>query len=249
MSKELAKKESDALAEWNSMQRRNSNKTNFIKLVNTPLGENGKENPEYGKIFATHYTPEGEEIREELPKDAEFFLVKTRVQIRCADYDDSIGKPRYWCREVNEFDPISVMDVDGKEVAFGAYKELKEEYDLKFTNAAYVYYNGNLYRWIIGGAHFQTWFDVKGKIDKGQRPYTFKVSHLTDEKVGSNHFKAIHFELGNPYPVEDAVLIARELDASLASYYEKVAEADKAAKEVPLEVEAPAEENPVDLPF
>jgi len=249
MTKLPAKNEAAALAEWNKLQYKNSgDKTNFIKLVNTPLDENGKENPEYGRLFYTTYTPDGDEIRKEIDiETAEFFLVRTRVQIKCNDYDDAVGKPKYWCREVNEFDLITVMDINGEEVATGEYRELKDEYNLKFTHSAYVYFDGAIYRWNISGAHFTTWFDVKGKIDKTMRPHTFKISHLTDEKVGSNHFKSIHFKMGSPYPIDNAVLIARELDEGLAKYYEKAAEADR-AKEVPLEVEAPAEDLEA-LPF
>jgi len=250
MTKLPIKNESQSLAEWNRLQYRSSgDRTNFIKLINTPLNENGKENPEYGKLFATKYTSEGEEIRTEIDiETAEFFLVRTRIQIKCNDYDETIGKPTYWCREVNEFDLITVIDVNGVEVATGEYRELKEEYNLKFTHSAYVYFDGAIFRWNIGGAHFDTWFDVKGKIDKTMRPHTFKISHISDEKVGSNHFKSIHFKMGSPYPIDSAVLIARELDEGLSKYYEKIAEADK-NKEVPLEVEAPAEEPKIDFPF
>ena len=247
--KALANKEQQALEEWNSLQYRGQgNRTNTIKLANSPLGNDGKENPDYGKLFAIHYDEYGNEIKEEINIDtAEFLLVRVRVQIRCTDYDEKTEKAKYWCREVNECDLITVNNSDGEEVATGEYRELKDKYKLKFTHSVYVYYNERIYRWNIGGAHLGSWFEVKGAIDKTLRPHLFTVSHLTDEKTGTNHYKQMHFKMGDEYPIEKAIPIARQLDEGLAKYYESVQTKEKELLETSEEPVKDVEKD--DLPF
>ncbi len=222
MTKKMVKKEDELLAEWQSLNQGGQGKrTNYIQLVNQPLDEDGNKNPDYGKLFAVHFDEAGDEIREEIDIEAaEFFLVKVRKQIVCKDQDS------YWCREADLFDLITVFDENDNKVAVGEYRDLKEQYNLKFTHAAYVWYNDRLYRWKITGAHFSqshpdtNWFTLKSKIDRTKRPHTFRVTHLTDEKSGSIHFKSMHFEMGKEYPLKDAVKIAHELDKGLAAYYD-----------------------------
>lgn len=232
------------LAKW-EQRGHTQTKVNKIVLGNKKLDENGDKNPEYGNLYAVSFTEAGEEIKEKINiKLDTFFLAKLRVQIKCTDTDKD-GKPKYWAREVDRADDyIQLMNSDNEQVAEGMYRDLKEEYKLKYSDAAYVWYKGKVYRWVISGAHFESWFELKKNAFKGM-PKTFRVSGMTEQNVGGGTvwFNSLSFEWAEEFPLDQALQIADEVDAGLKAYYESLKKKE-AAKE--LEV---VEEDYSDLPF
>ena len=243
---ELAKTDEQMLKEWQA--RHNSSpkpKVNSIYLDNKKLSDDGKEiNKDFGKLFAVSWEDEYETKEEIDIKKAEFFVAKVRVQVRTAK-SDAEGKPLYWAREVDDtnLNTITLYDQDNQFVEEGTYSALKPKYDLKYTNATYVTYNGKVYRWVISGAHFESWFPVKNKVMKS--PYTIKVKSIKEMTTGTVHYNAIDFELGEPYPIAEAIKVLDQIDATLAEYYRGV-EAKKALEAAPEEHHEPKLD---DLPF
>lgn len=243
---ELAKTDEQMLKEWQA--RHNSSpkpKVNTIYLDNKKLSEDGKEiNKDFGKLFAVSWEDEYETKEEIDIKKAEFFVAKVRVQVRSSKADAE-GKALFWAREVDDtnLNTITVYGQDNQFVEEGYYAELKPKYDLKYTNAVYVVYQDKVYRWIISGAHFETWFPIKNKVVKA--PYTIKVAAIKPAVNGTVHYNVIDFALGNPYPIAEAIKVLDSIDATLAEYYRGI-EAKKAIAEAP-HVEHQA--TPDDLPF
>lgn len=243
--KELTKVDPALLAKWES-RGHTQNKVNKIVLGNKKLDVNGEKNPEYGKLFAVSYTEAGEEVREQVGiKRATFFLAKLRVQIKCTDTDKD-GKPNYWAREVDRVDDyIEVMNQDNEKVAEGLYRDLKETYKLKYSDAAYVWYNGKIYRWVISGAHFESWFALKKTAFKGM-PKTFRVTEIKEQSVGNGTvwFNSLSFEWAEEFPLEQAIKIAEEVDSGLKAYYENVKKLEEKKA-----LEVVDESYDTDLPF
>ena len=226
-------KDKDALAEYQKRTGGGVTKTNFIKLDNRPTDDNSEKNPDYGKLFAYRYE-DGEETKEEIDiKKARFLPVKFRVQIRCTDMKD--GKAEYWAREVDKppmGTPVSItlFNQDKEEVKTDLYKNLKEEYNLKFFSAVYVEYNGYVYRWLIGGTHLGSWFDVEKIV--ASSPHYFMVIGMTDEKTGTNNYKSMQFGIDEPAKIADVLPLMDQVDASLSSYYKKVEEEGEGPKQI-----------------
>lgn len=193
-------------------------------LGNKKLDNTGEKNPDYGKLFAISYNLSGEEERIEVDiKKDTFFLARIRVQIKCKQTDPD-GKPLYWAREVDNADDwIKVMDKTNTEVAEGMYRDLKDEYGLKFTNAAYVWFKGKIYRWVVSGAHFESWFALTKKAFKGV-PRSFRVSGITENSVGNGTvwYNVLSFEWADEFPLEEAVKIADLVDGNLSKYYDSL---------------------------
>lgn len=241
MSQEITKQDPKLLQQWQDRSgAKGRSKVNQIIFVNTAFlsgetvmtkdpdtgeeTEMPKPNPDFGKLFAVSYDLEGEEAeRERIDiKTAVFFLAKVRIQIKSKKVDAN-KKPLFWMREISSLDDlIQVRDPDGKTVAEGLYQELKPTYDLKYADAAYVYYKGKVYRWVITGAHFETWFPLKNKAQK--RPYTFKIHSIVNAPTDGAPFKTINFELGEPFPLEEAIKVLDQIDINLAKYYRSVQE-------------------------
>lgn len=244
MSKEITKVDPQMLAKWEQRGHAQT-KVNKIVFGNQKLGGDGNLNPEYGKLFAISYTESGEEVKQvvDLKKDT-FLPVKIRVQIKCTDVDAE-DKPKYWAREVDRADDyIQLMNKEGEQVAEGMYRDLKEEYKLKYSDAVYVWYKGKIYRWVISGAHFESWFTLKKNAFKGM-PKTFRVSGMTEQSVGNGTvwFYSLAFEWAEEFPLDEALKIAEEVDVGLKAYYEGLKK-----KESVKELEI-VEEDYSDLPF
>lgn len=231
--KELTKSDPALLARWEARGSTQS-KVNKIVLGNKKLDDKGEKNPEYGKLFAVSYTEGGDEIREELNiSKAQFLPVKLRVQIKCTDVDEE-GKPAYWAREIDRADePITLMNKAGEVVAEDLYRNLKDQYKLKYSDAAYVWYDGKIYRWVISGAHFESWFLLKKGAFKGA-PKSFKVTGITEQSVGNGTvwFNSLSFAWADEFPIEQAIKIAEEVDAGLKAYYEQISKKAKAKVEI-----------------
>jgi len=149
MSTEVTKSES-LLEEWKARSGGIdiSDKVNRIIFRNSKMDEDGNLSEDYGKLIACRYDGD-EEMREEIKFDEDLFLVKVRSQIKCRDIGKD-GKPKYWAREMDHpNDYMDLMNADGEVVVSGEYRDLKEEYNLKYTDSAYVYYKGNIYRFNI----------------------------------------------------------------------------------------------------
>ena len=233
---QLTKPDQELQKQWQERQGvKTRPKINTIKLVNSKLDEAGDPNPDYGKLFAYSYDGEQVDMEEIDIKKAEFFLAKVRTQIKCKTMEEE--RPKYWCREIDKpEDWLEIMDSNGEMVADGLYRNLKEEYDLKYTDSAYVLYKGKVYRWNITGAHFESWFKVKNVALRD--PHTFTVDGMAEQKSGSVFYYALNFKLGKPYPLTDAIKVLDNIDKGLANVYKAIKEeetpsitADEAVKE------------------
>lgn len=244
MTNALIKKDNDALlAEWQGMHIPTSKKGhNTLKLVN-----NSKD-PNYGKFFATHYEldPDSEketwnEVVEEVDlATAEFFPVKCRTQVN-PPFENN--QPLYRIEESDD-SYITIKDKEGKVIEEGMYSDLKDKYKLKYSQSVYCFYKNIAYKLIIkGGTNLQSWFKVWNKICK--QPQTFKIIRLPEAQNGTTTFYPLVFDLtGNIVELKDAIPMARQINESLAKYYE----AKQKTLETP-EVEVIDEDYDKDLPF
>lgn len=245
--KELTKTDPALLAKW-EQRGHTQTKVNKIVLGNKKLDDKGEKSTEYGKLFAISYNESGEEIKDliDIKKDT-FFLAKLRVQIKCTDVDAE-GKPKYWAREIDRADDyIQLMNAKNEQVAEGMYRDLKEEYKLKYSDAAYVWFKGKIYRWVISGAHFESWFLLKKHAFKGM-PKSFRVSGMVENNVGNGTvwFNSLSFEWAEEFPIEQALKIADEVDSGLRAYYENL---KKKEKDIEIIDEDYTTEATSDLPF
>ena len=225
MAKSIAKitaEEEALLKEWHAQTGQSGGqKVNKIVFDNSKIdGKTGNLNENFGKMFAYKYEGDAE-TKIEIPIGEDLFLVKCRMQVKCKDVDNE-GKAKYWCRE--EDDPncfITLFDENKNEVVSDMYRNLKDQYNLKYTDAAYIWYKGDVYRWIITGAHFESWFEVKKKAFK-DIPMYFKISGMTEEKTGSIFYKALQFELTKPFPIAQAIEVLKGVNDGLANYYASI---------------------------
>ena len=242
MSKSLVNADEALLQEWQESQVKITKKGhNTLKLIND------SKDPDYGKFFAIRYELDTEapkeswkEVREELDlSKAEFFPVKCRTQVMSPFKDN---KPLYRIEESDD-SYIVLKDAEGKTVAEGLYSEMKEQYELKYSNSVYCFYNNVPYKFIVKSGNLDTWFKVWGKISK--QPQTFKIIRMPEAKVGTNVFYPLVFDLtGRLVPLADAVPLMRQIDVHLAEYY-----ANKAKKIEEAKVEIVDESYDTDLPF
>src|SRR3990167_4817504 len=230
------------LQEWQESQVKiNKKGHNTLKLIND------SKDPDYGKFFAIRYELDTDapkeswkEVREEVDlSKAEFFPVKCRTQVMSPFKDN---KPLYRIEESDDSWTV-LKDAEGKIVAEGMFKELKEQYELKYSNSVYCFYNNVPYKFIVKSGNLDTWFKVWGKCAKA--PQTFKIIRMPEAKVGTNVFYPLVFDCtGNFVDLKDAVPLMRQIDAQLAKYYE-----DKAKKQEADKVEIIDEDYATDLPF
>jgi hypothetical protein len=218
--------ENDLLKKYRSLSNTRKHNVNEIRLVNSKLTPEGKENPDFGKLFAYTVNAAGEfDVKEIDTKVAQFFLAKVRVQIVGKEFDDKSGLPKFVCRETNEFEPIELTSTASGEVVFtGTYTEAKEKFPVRYQNIAYTVYEDKIYRWRISSAHFTSWFKLRKQLDKQVRPTTFKIAGMRMEKSGSVFFNVLEFAVGEQYPVAKAVKYIETLDEALTKYYSKIAE-------------------------
>lgn len=266
MTKAITTPNNDFIAQWKERQNYQEKlPVNYIKLINTKLSEDGKSfNPDFGKLFAVRYeldlNGEAKEIKTEIDiKKDSFFCLKQRVQIKCGKNDKTTGKPLYWAREVDMAeDYIELHDQTGEVVATDMYRNLKEKYDLKFNQALYIYFKGFVYRWTIGGSNLSAWFTmsklINGALKQG-RLITFKVAAIEEQQAEMNgqkapiFFNVLTFATGEEdFNPETAIKILDQVDATLAKYYSKIKE-DQKAKELEATQEVVDVDYDTDLPF
>jgi len=239
-------------SEYNTIRLTNSamaDKTE-TEVAKDPNASKKKANPDYGKLFAYK---DGNETRIDM-KTAEFYLARQRVQVTCTKMVlDSEGKkkPKYWCRETDDsFIEIHERGVE-EVVKSGMYQDLKKEYGLKWNNVAYVYYDGDVYRWKLSGAH--DWFPISRILGKNPAQ-TFKIADMVEDTSGDFPYYGLSFEIANPFDPGKAVEISQQVAEMLNEYYNKVA-AESAMEPSPDElIEATkdlpdANDMPTDLPF
>lgn len=210
----------DLLAQWNQQRNVASRPgVNTIFVDNRKFADDSgiEVNADFGKLFAVKYVEQdGEFVEQKTEIDislAQFHPIKARVLVQCKEYDDATGKPMYSAKEVDEFTDIELRDVNGEIVYTGPYKGAKEEFNLRYIVVLYVEFLGDIYRWKVTGASFDTWFKVRNSMDKLRVPYTFKVNAVESKKSGSVFYNEIIFALGEEYPVQDALDLMKELNS------------------------------------
>ena len=209
---ELAVSESEALKEWQALNNASTfTRPNEIRLVNSIM-DGEEKNPDYGKLFASYIGEDDLEYREEITlAEANFKFIASKIQIKCAKFDDN-GPLVKVSGEIDDtrIEYITVTPTDGADVATGLYKEMAEQFPLKYTENVYVEWKGKVYRWNLTGAHFDSWFKVKNLLKK--RPSILTVTGLKDEKTGTNVYKSLVFAVGAAYSPVEAVALRRELE-------------------------------------
>ena len=206
--------EAEALKQW---QRKNSGgrgRTNKIAHCNKKLikGEDGSTgiNPDFGKVFAYRYEGD-EEIITELPVGFEFFPVTDRVQVQCQDWEG------FYCPEVDKMSPIEVINKETKEVVYsGKYKEGKEAHGLRYKVAIYAFYEGSIYRWLIGGGSMSSWFDIGKATAAAGRPMSVKLAAVTESTNDTVVWNDLTFELGGEFDVKTAIALQSNLEKVIA---------------------------------
>lgn len=240
--------ETDALSLWKKLQANPLyTKPDAIKLYNQPFldeeDEEGKPipDPKFGKLYAQRFsinkdTEQVEEEEEEIDiKKAEFHAVYFRMQATPKAFDT------FYIPEVDEFRPITIYYRDTKEVAAeGNYKDLKDEYELKYNVIVYVLLDNSdeIYRWKITPSSFGNrdakvdngWFALRKALQKAEQPMTFKVSNLRQEKNGSTRYYAMEFEVANPFDpkrsIEKSVTIRNMVHKEVEGSDEEAGEAE-----------------------
>lgn len=197
--KELTLTKEQAIAKWKQTQYGN-NQMNSIKFVNSKLDNDGNLNKDYGKIFAISFDPNGQTIQE---FSGEFFPIKTRKIITTSAIDDN-GKPMYRIAEVGIGSPITIKQ-DGKVIYEGEWKEVKDQYGLKYNLAAYLYWKDKVYRWKLGPSQVSSWFAIQNEIRLAGLPRNVKIKGMKEEKSGTIFFHVLEFELGAEFDVNKAL--------------------------------------------
>jgi len=221
MTNEIAKKESteldsmseeDLLNMWKKDNIKPMSRVNRIKLNNVKLDDEGKINPDFGKLFAYRYE-DNEEIVTELKPGFEFYPIRVMVQIKCRDYDEENNRFPYFCKEVEEQQDIELIDSATKEVVYtGPYKNVKEKYNLKYQLAIYAYVEGVVYRWLVGGESLGSWWEAQGTVNNQGYPHAIKLLAITPEKNGTVHYNNLAFQLGERFDLKTAVMLRKQLE-------------------------------------
>lgn len=221
----LTKPDAQAMKEWQELNNASPFvRPNEIRLSNSPM-DGTEKNEDFGKLFATA-TVDGVEERKEITLDkAEFKFIACRIIIKCSKFDAENQPLVKVSGEIDDTrtDYITVTPADGADEVTGLYKELKEDFPLKYTENVYVEWNGKVYRWNLTGAHFDSWFKVKNVLKKA--PHLFSVTGMNDEKTGSNVYKSLVFAVGDSYPVTEALTLRKELDTLLGYPQQEAIEA------------------------
>ncbi len=232
----LTKPNAEAMKEWQELNNVSPfPRPNEIRLSNSPM-DGTEKNEDFGKLFATS-TEDGVETREEIPLDkAEFKFIGCRIIIKCGKFDAENQPLVKVSGEIDDTrtDYITVTPTDGADEVTGLYKDLKEDFPLKYTENVYVEWDGNVYRWNLTGAHFDSWFKAKNVLQK--EPHVFSVTGMNDEKTGSNVYKSLVFAVGDPYPVTEALTLRKELDVLLGGSKQEAAKEEvQKIEDVPYE--------------
>lgn len=264
MTTEFSKAE--ALQKWRERQGyRPKIQANRIELVNKKMIKDdngkGKENPDFGKLFAVSFNDNDEEIREEIDiEEARFLPLRWRWHShKKTDMKDAT----FYLKEVDEFRPMQVFSKDDHEVIDEGYHgDLKSKYDLTMKTVAYVLYAGKIYRWVMPSSSWRSLQEVRESIGKQEEPYTFKVNSVeeTSDDTGTVFYNLLEFGLGEAFDFSEAWDWIQQLDSLLGapSKTETKRIATTNPKAVPEKIEtkniedlpAPESVNPEDdLPF
>jgi hypothetical protein len=198
--------EDKALEVWRKINTPKFPQRNKIVLNNQKFIDD-TANPDFGKIFAYKYEDENGEQKEtitELKTGEEFYPILTRIQITGGYVGD---KQKYRCKEVYQGQPIEVIEIETRDVVFsGNYQEAKEQYNLAYKQAVYVYYEGSIYRWLLGGGETRSsWFEMQNIIRELNNPHTVKVTKVIPQKSKMTHWNELKFELGKEFDVKTAL--------------------------------------------
>jgi len=233
MPKELQTIDPTKLAEWRTLSgARSRTRISEIWLCNQKLDNAGEMSKDYGKLFTIDYVEDAEsdngfkeQIKEIDVNKARFFLTVNRILPKTRAMKEK--KPLYWSREIADaWELVQLKSTgDNKTIAEGLYRDLKEKYELVWHEVPYVEYNGKIYRWPLSPAQRNSWWEVKKKLDRAAAngPHSFKISGMTEEKTEANMFyKVLHFEIADPYNIDEAIRYTKEIKSDLAAYYENV---------------------------
>lgn len=259
-SKKLSKKEEEEmLVEWNKNRSKKSS-TNYIKIDNRATDKAGDANPDYGKIVVNTAGEDGDELSYVELNETEFFLIRSRVMVKCDKYIPNPKAPgkqmaAYFCREVDKFENIEIVDATNEEVVYsGAYKHIPKNdkgervYPMKYQVAWYVVLEDKIYRWLFPPSCRDSVFEIERALLEIKHPMTLKVAKLEKQSKGSNFFWVPTFEVANEYPVDAAFHYTKGLAQILDEYYTNIEKEDESTEEST--VEEVKEEKPTeDLPF
>ena len=194
---------------------------NRIRLSNKKIGDDGQLNPEYGKLFATTQE-DGNDVKTEIDwSKASFVILTSRVAIKSEMIVMPDGKKKfeYEIPEVADGEPITVYRSGSKMkdvVAQGYYRDLKEQYRLKYACAVYVMLRTSesekptdkIFRWEIGGKALTEYFNIRNDLydsmSKGE-PLSFKIKELVEENNGATWYNVPKFEKSSMFPIESVV--------------------------------------------
>jgi len=187
--------EAAALAEFNKgMNTNEGTKPNAIKLINSKLVQ-GEANPDYGKL---QVTTNGEDVLCD-PAGFEFIPLKFRFRANTKKREDD--KAMFYTSEEDVIPfkkaMITIFDSNTKEqLERGAYKDLKEKYDLTYVAVMYGTIKGNdedIYKFTVKGSSFETYFPTQGEAQKAGKPVVFKIKEIVEHKEGNIPFYEMKF--------------------------------------------------------
>lgn len=218
---------------WDS-QKPQYSKLNEIKVNNQKIDDKGI-NPRFGQIKAIKYelidglNTASERMIE--PNVTQFYVIKERAHVKSPWGEDA---PQYNIPEVESGQPISIVDNQTGELLYnGPYKEAKEKFRLRYSQALYVAIDGVVYRWCINGDSLTSWFNLKKAMGKKNCPVMTKVSRVEEQKSPAGiYWNNIHFALGDEITIREALKMQSALN-----------------KEFVTPPEAPATEDEIDAIF
>lgn len=210
-----AMKDEDALKLWQKTNTPEYPKSNRIVLDNGKYGKDDKLNPNFGKILAYSYD-DGQETVRQISTGEEFYPIMSRVQIMSQFVEN---KPQYLIKEVDQGLPIEVLNPETKEVLFsGSYQDAKEEFNLKYKQVVYAYYEGKTYRWLLGGGDTRnTYFEVSNAIRQLKQPRYIKIDEIVPMKNATTFWNEIKFSVGGAFDVKTALTLQMQLARHLGT--------------------------------
>ena len=211
------------IAEWKSRYVVPKSHFNEIRIDNKRFIENEGENPissvpypnpNFGKIFATSWAGDTETVKELKIGDV-FYPIRVRVSIKTKIFDETDGKskPKYTCKEVDRGEDVEIKELATSLTVFtGPYKDAKEKYQLRYRLALYVYREGTVYRWEIGGQEaLGSWFGVEKAVQALGVPHTVKIADIIPQKNNTIYWNDLKFAVAEPFPVKDALALDDQL--------------------------------------